>query len=135
MLQMAAGLDGMDERDDIADSMKAFLNCDNSALAMQELLDQFRSKGLGDVVFSHGTVQALYNGMLQYSNSSTPSNLSLFAFLEQNPLRPDEVQSGALYLTIVNQLGTGQNLSEITKAAKQIVYLPKNFHELINQMG
>ena len=73
--------------------------------------------------------------MLQYSDGSTPSNLSLFAFYEQNPLSQDGIQSDALYLTLVNQLGTGQTLSEISKAAKQIVYLPKNFHELSNQMN
>ena len=47
----------------------------------------------------------------------------------ENPLSQDGIQSDALYLTLVNQLGTGQtlSLSEISKAAKQVVYLPKKF--------
>ena len=135
MLRMAAGGDCKDERDDIAESIKVFLNCDNTALAMQELYDQFRSKGLGDVCFAHGTVKALYNGMLQYSDGSTPSNLSLFAFIEQNSLMQDEIQNNALKLTLVNQVGNDQSLSKIAKSAKQEVYLPETFKQIENQVG
>ena len=47
----------------------------------------------------------------------------------------DAIQNNVLKLTLVNQVGNGQSLSEIAKSTKQEVYLPETFEQIKNQVG
>ena len=134
MLRMAAGADAEDDKAEIAEAYKKFLNSDSAAQAALELLEQFQTRGHEDVNFAHGTVQALYNGQLQYSIGSTPSNFTAFAFCEQDPLLGNEIQRRSLTLTLVKQIGVGATLDEINKSSKQVVALPETYDELYNQV-
>ena len=86
MLKMIAGLDCDNKRPDIFEDLKKFLNIDSAELAEQELLDQFKARGINNVGFAHGTVCAMYNGHFQYFVESSPRNFSAFHCFEQNPL-------------------------------------------------
>ena len=110
------------------------VNCPSAANAEQEIYHQFKSEGLGDVGFSHGTAQALWNSILSYSDGSTPSNLSAFAFFQQMPLQRDSIQTRALTLTMINQIGMGATVDEISKSARQTVSLPETFDQLHRQI-
>ncbi len=68
-----------------APSCLRFINSDNVGMAQFELTHQFTSYRLDDVGFAAGTVQALHVGEFLYSDSSTPSNFTVFAFYEQAP--------------------------------------------------
>ena len=135
MLRMIAGSDCDDERPDISEDLKNFLNSESAEIAEQEFLDQFRARGISDVGFAHGTVRAMYNGHFQYFDESTPSNFSAFNFFEQNPLQRDAISKRSLRLTIIRQTGQGQTLDEISKSNKQVVNLPATFDELKTQLS
>ena len=81
MLWMMAGSDCHDERCDVSEDLKTFLNYDSAKIAEQGLYNQFKSRGKGDVGFVHGTVREIYNGNFQYHNERTTSNFSAFNFL------------------------------------------------------
>ena len=59
MLTLASATDCDENPEEPAASCKEFFNCKNSALAEQELVQQFRDLGMEDVGFAHGTSQAL----------------------------------------------------------------------------
>jgi hypothetical protein len=83
MLKRAAATDPHDDDSDIAPSCLRFINSDNVGMTQFKLTHQFASYRLDDVSFAAGTVQALHVGEYLYSNSSTPSNFTVFAFYEQ----------------------------------------------------
>ncbi len=55
-------------------------------MAQYKLTHQFKELGFPDIGFAQGMVQALYIGNFLYSNSSTPSNVTVFAFHKVEPL-------------------------------------------------
>eukprot|EP00957_Ditylum_brightwellii_P063302 4804224-Ditylum_brightwellii.AAC.1 len=105
MLVMISATNCDDTPSDTAESCRLFFNCKNAALADQELHQQFKDMGLGDVGFAHGMAQALHNGMFLYSEGSTPSNFTAFNSFEQQPLERDDVRKRALFLILVSMVG------------------------------
>jgi len=81
MLKRAAATDPHDENSNITPSCLCFINSDNVGMAQLEL----ETYNLDNVGFAAGTVQALHAGEFLYSDSSTPSNFTVFAFPEQAP--------------------------------------------------
>jgi hypothetical protein len=79
----AATLNG--KNDNLSATFIRFVNCDNGGTAQYNLVHQFKEQGFPDVAFALGTTQALFIGEFLYSNSSTPSNFTIFAFHEQEP--------------------------------------------------
>jgi hypothetical protein len=45
-------------------------------MAELELLEQLKQLGISNLVFAHGTVVAMYGGVLLYSVGCSPSNMS-----------------------------------------------------------
>ena len=86
------------------------------------------------MAFAPGTAQAIYQGQLQYFDSSTPSNLSAFCFFESDPLQRGEIAKRALRLTIVRQYGQGISLDKIKKSERQEVKLPATYDEFKTQV-
>ncbi len=135
MLTLASSKDCDDTPNEPTLSCKDFFNCKNASLAEQELVQQFEDRGLGDVSFAQGTSQALYHGLFQYYQGSTPSNFTVFAFFEEDPLQMDRINRRALLLTLVSTRGQGDTLEEIKNSAKQTVKVPTTFEGLKNQLN
>ena len=91
MITLASAKDGDESPDKLIPSCKEFFNCKNASSAEQELAQQFKDLGLEDVGFAQGTSQALYHGLFFYYQGSTPSNFTIFAFYEEDPLQMDKI--------------------------------------------
>ena len=118
MLKRAAATDPHDDNSDIAPSCLRFINSDNVGMAQFELTHQFASCRLEDAV------QALHVGEFLYSDSSTPSNFSVFAFYEQAP-NSGKQQMGYLICHLIQEQGQKKSLDEIKASlkSKQFTYL------------
>jgi hypothetical protein len=133
MLKQAAATDPHDDNSDIAPSCLRFINSDNIGMAQFELTHQFASYRLDDVGFAAGTVQALHVGEFLYSDSSTPSNCTVFAFYEQAP-NSGKQQMDYLICHLIQEQGQKKSLDEIKASLKQTVHLPKDFDGLRSQL-
>ena len=133
MLKRAAATDPHDDNSDIAPSCLRFINSDNVGMAQFELTHQFASYRLDDVGFAAGTVQALHVGEFLYSDSSTPSNFTVFAFFEQAP-NSGKQQMDYLICHLIQEQGQKKSLDEIKASLKQTVHLPKDFDGLGSQL-
>ncbi len=69
-----------DESVTLPASCTRFLNQDNVGMAQYDLVHQFKELNAPDITFPMGTTNALYLGQFLYSDSSTPSNFTIFAF-------------------------------------------------------
>ena len=123
MIKMAASVDGERPAPSVPDSCKAFWSCSSSGMAELELMEQLEQLGLRNVSFAHGTVVALYGGVLLYSVGGSPSNLSAFCFKKGRALKNNQ-SSRALTVHLVNQQGKGKSLEELKASAKQSVEVP-----------
>jgi len=133
MLKRAATTDPHDDNSDIAPSCLHFINSDNVGMAQFKLIHQFASYRLDDVDFTAGTVQALCIGEFLYSDSSTPSNCTVFAFYEQAP-NSGKQQMDYLICHLIQEQGQKKSLDEIKVSLKQTVHLPKDFDGLGSQL-
>ena len=133
MLKRAAATDPLDENSKIAPSCLRFINSDNVGMAQLELIHQFETYNLDDVGFAAGTVQALHVGEFLYSDSSTPSNYTVFAFSEQAPNAGSQ-QMDYLICHLIQEQGQKKSLEEIKASLKQSVHLPKDFDSLGSQL-
>jgi hypothetical protein len=77
-------------------------------------------------------VQALHVELL-YSDSSTPSNFTVFAFYEQAP-NSGQQQIDYLICHLIQEQGQIMSLEEIKALLKQIVHLPKDYDGLGSQL-
>lgn len=133
MLELASAITAADAIVNLAESCKSFLNAENKGLAEQTLTHQFEERGLTEVALATGTVQALFHGEFLYSDPSTPSNFTAFAFFEQQPLCNTR-QHNYLTCSLIQQQGQRLTLEEIKASLKQEVVVPKDFTELGTQL-
>jgi hypothetical protein len=89
--------------------------------------------GFPDIGFTQGTVQALYIGNFLYSDSSTPSNFTVFAFHEVEPLSNSH-QKDYLVCQLVQTQGQKKTLDEIKASLKQTVHIPSDFNGMGTQL-
>jgi len=102
MIRQASAKSSTDESQAISATCSHFLISDNVGMAQYELVHQFKELGFPDIGFAQGTAQALFVGIFLYADSSTPSNFTVFAFHEQEPLL-DSRQSDYLISQLVQQ--------------------------------
>ena len=133
MLKRAAATDPNDDNSNITPSCLRFINSDNVGMVQFELTHQFASYRLDDVGFAAGTVQALHVGEFLYSDSSTPSNFTVFAFYKQAP-NSGKQQMNYLICHLIQEQGQKKSLDEIKASLKQTVHLPKYFDGLGSQL-
>jgi hypothetical protein len=101
-------------------------------MAQYELVHQFKDLGFPDIGFAQGTAQALFVGDFLYNDSSTPSNFTIFAFHEQEPLS-DSRQNDYLICQLVQIQGQKKSLDEIKASLKQTVHVPTEFNSMGTQ--
>jgi hypothetical protein len=85
MIAHTAAQSSNDENKNLPATFTCFVNCGNVGMAQYDLVHQFKEQGFPDVAFALGTTQALFIGAFLYSDSSIPSNFTIFAFNEQEP--------------------------------------------------
>ncbi len=81
-------------------------------MAQYNLVHQFKDLLAPDVTFALGTTNALYIGQFQWSNSSTPSNITIFAFHEQEP-KTDSSQEDYMVCHQIHEEGQKKSVDEI----------------------
>jgi hypothetical protein len=86
MIGQASAKSSTDKSEALLVTCTHFINSENVGMAQYELIHQVKELGFPDIGFAQGTVQALYIGVFLYSDSSTPSNFTVFAFREVEPL-------------------------------------------------
>jgi hypothetical protein len=86
MIGRASAKSSSDDSLTIPETFSRFINSENSGMAQYQLVHQFKELGFQDIGFAQGMVQALYVGNLLYADSSMPSNFTVFAFHEIEPL-------------------------------------------------
>ena len=64
MVKMAASEDGECAASEISDSCKKFWNATSAGMAELELLEQLGQLGIRNITFAHGTVVAMFGGVL-----------------------------------------------------------------------
>ncbi len=122
-----------DESETLSVTCTRFLNSNFFGMALYEVIHQFKEQGFPDIGFAQGTVQALYIGNFLYSNSSTPSNFTVFAFHKLEPLL-DSCQNDYLICQLVQTQGQKKLLDKIKASLKQTVHIPTNFNSMGTQL-
>jgi hypothetical protein len=133
MIKMWASEDGERAASEIPESCKKFWNSASSGMAELELLEQLEQLGIRNVAFAHGTVVALYGGVLLYSVGGSPSNLSAFCFRKGKALKNNQ-NARALVLHLISEQGKGKTLDELKASAKQTVEVPSDIGSLEDQL-
>jgi hypothetical protein len=110
-----------------------FLNSEIVGMAHYELIHQLKELGFPNIGIAQGTAQALYIGNFLYTNSSTPGNLTVFAFHKQEPLL-DTCQNDHLVCHLVQTQGQKKSLEEAKTSQKQTVHIPKDFNGMGTQL-
>jgi nucleoside phosphorylase len=101
-------------------------------MAQYELVHQFKDLGFPDIGFAQGTAQALFVGDFLYADSSTPSNFTVFAFHEQEPLS-DSRQNDYLICQLVQIQGQKKSLDKIKASLKKTVHISTEFNSMGTQ--
>ena len=133
MIGRASAKSASDDSLTLPATFTRFINSENVGMAQYELVHQFRELGFPDVGFAQGTVQALFVGDLLYANSSTPSNFTVFAFHEVEPLSNSR-QLDYLICQLVQTQGQKKTIEEIKASLKQQVHVPRDFNEMGTQL-
>ena len=118
---------------EVVDSCRAIFNSETAALADQELSSQFADLGLKEVVYAHGTIQAIIHGFFLYGVGGSPSNFSAFCFGEHNPTDESPLDR-CLVLHIMATQGRGKTMDDIKGMSKQTVEVPSNYQDLIDRL-
>ncbi len=134
MLLFASAMDNKTVPLDLTDSCKHVINSKMVALAEQELNLQFKYRGLSKVSFPAGYTSNMYNGILLWSSTDTPSNHSPFTLNEAEPIRMDEQKNRHSTLQLILMQGKGMTVDEIKAANKQEVHAPMNFQDMTKQL-
>ena len=133
MIKMAASEDGERAASEIPESCKKFWNSASSGMAELELLEQLEQLGIRNVAFAHGTVVAMFGGVLNYSVGGSPSNMSAFCFKKGKALKNNQ-NARALVLHLISEQGKGKTLDELKASAKQTVEVPTDVGSLEDQL-
>ena len=87
-------------------------------MAQYDLVHQFKDLRALDVTFAPGTTNALYIGQFLWSDSSTPSNFTIFAFHKQEP-HTDSHQEDYMVCHLIQEEGQKKAVNEIKASLKQ----------------
>ena len=117
----------------VVNSCKAIFNSETAALADQELARQFLSLGLKEVVYAHGTIQAIIDGFFLYSVGGSPSNFSAFCFGKHSPIHEAPLER-CLVLHIMVTQGRGKTKKDVKYMVKQKVEVSMSYQDLINRL-
>jgi hypothetical protein len=98
-------------------------------MAQYNLVHQFNDLRAPDVTFASGTTNALYISQFQWSDASTPSNFTIFAFQEQAP-HTDSRQEDYMVCHLIREEWQKKSVNEIKAALKQSVHIPSNVNSL-----
>ena len=122
-----------DESEALPTTCTRFLNSDNVEMAQCKPIHQFKELVFPYIGFAQGMTQALYVNDFLYANSSTPSNFTVFAFHEQEPLL-DSRQNDSLIFQSVQTQGQKKLLDKMKTSLKQTVHVPTNFNTIGTQL-
>ncbi len=129
MICRAAALNSTNKTKALPATCSHFINQENVGMAQYDLVHQFKELVFQDIAFASGTTQALFIGEFLYSNSSTPSNFTIFAFHEQEP-SSDKCQQDYLICHLIHVEGQKKTLEEIRALLKQLAHVPSDFNSL-----
>jgi hypothetical protein len=133
MIGRASAKSSTDKLEALLATCTRFINLENVGMAQYELIHQFKELGFPDIGFAQGTVLALYIGNFLYSNSSTPRNITVFAFHEVEPLSNSR-QKDYLICQLVQTQGQKKTLDKIKASLKQTVHIPSDFNSMGTQL-
>ncbi len=133
MIGRASAKSSTNKSEALSATCTRFIDLENVRMAQYELIHQFKELGFPDIGFAQGTVQALYIGDFLYSNSSTPSNFTVLAFLEVEPLS-NSCQKDYLICQLVQTQGRSKMLNKIKTSLKQTVHIPSDFNGMGTQL-
>jgi hypothetical protein len=89
--------------------------------------------GTRNVVFAHGTVVALFEGVLLYSVGGSPSNISAFCFKKGKALKSSQ-NVRALVLHLISGQGKRSLLDKLKAFVKHTVEVPSGIGYLEDQL-
>jgi hypothetical protein len=133
MIRQASAKSSTDESEALLVMCAHFINLENVGMAQYELIHQFKELGFPDIGFAQGMVQALYIGDFLYSDSGTPSNFTVFALHEVEPLSNSR-QKDYLVCQLVQTQGQKKMLDKIIASLKQTVHIPSDFNGMGTQL-
>ncbi len=133
MICRAAASCSTGETEALPATCSRFINQENAGMAQYNLVHQFKEQGFHDITFALSTTNALYVGGFLYTDSSTPSNFTIFAFHKQEP-KLGQSPAWLSYLPPNSVEGQKKSLDEIKASLKQSVHVPSNFNGLGTQI-
>jgi hypothetical protein len=89
-------------------------------MVQHDLIHQFKDLGYMDISFASWMTQVLYMGEFLYTDSSTLSNFTIFAFHKQEP-NSNKLQNNYLICHLLQVEGQKKSLDKIKASLKQSV--------------
>jgi hypothetical protein len=133
MIGQASAKSSADKSEALLVTCTRFINSKNAQMAQYKLIHQFKELGFPNIGFAQGMVQALYIGVFLYSDSSTPSNFTVFAFHKAEPLSNSR-QKDYLVCQLIQTQGQKKTLDKIKASLKQTVHIPSDFNGMGTQL-
>ena len=133
MIGRASAKSSTDKSEALSVMCTRFINLENVGMAQYKLIHQFKELGFPNIGFAQGMVQALYIGVFLYSDSSTPSNFTVFAFHEVEPLSNSR-QKDYIICQLDQTQGQKKTLDKIKASLKQTVHIPSDFNGMGTQL-
>ncbi len=90
--------------------------------------------GMGDVMFAHGTVQLLFNGIFTYSSPGHPSNFSAFCFTKRPPCQQNQ-EERAIQLHLITAQNLFRPAADVVNSSKQSITVPSGYIQLGSQLS
>jgi hypothetical protein len=125
----AALTDSNSPAEEISPSYLRIINSNTACMADRKLQTQMSELGHTDTSFAHGLAASLYMGDIMWNNQSSPSNLSLFAVFELDPLLLMQM-ARCCQLHLLSKNTKGKSMNKIKASQIQDVKVPTTFEEL-----
>ncbi len=113
------------------------MNAAMQGVAEQDLNIQFKTMGLGNVVYATGLTLNLYSDKFLYAVHNNPSNFLCFSCQKSTHLDEEDKQNCQLILHLIKTKGKGkgQLIEEIKALNKQQIKAPTTYLNMMQQIA
>jgi len=132
MVRFAASPDGINPAPGIPPSYKKIINASLISQAEIEMIAQMRESGNEEIEWDLALVNAIRNGLFEYTKMDTPSNVSIFSLRVKDPTTLNEQHARGMELHILESgKDSNKDIIEKIQASKKKIKLPTTIEDLI----
>ena len=128
----ASSLDGIIPAGGIPPSYKKIINAPTIGHSEIELVNQMRVSGHEEIEWDLAFVNALRNGLFEYTKMETPNNLSIFHIRVKDPTTLNEQHARGMELHILESgKDNNKDIRERIEASRKKIKMPTTIEDLI----